>query len=1112
MKTRKLKAMSKNKIILLVLSFLMTSIWNTYAQVATVSGVVQDKSGETIIGANVLVKGTANGAITDLNGKFTISGVSTNGTLVVTYIGYVSKEIAVKNQTNFIITLEEDSRALEEVVVIGYQTVKRKDLTGSVASVSGKQIAAMPVANAAQALQGKLSGVNVTTQDGRPDATVSIRVRGGGSISQSNDPLVLIDGVSGSLNDISADLIESIDVLKDASSTAIYGARGANGVILVTTKGAKEGRVVVSYNGYMKYNTPTKYLDALDPYDYLAYTWASGASVGGNSYTEPFEKLYGIGRYTTTNLNGIESYRNMKADNIQKKVYDDSFSHNHDLSITGGTEKTKVLFAVNYTDEDGMKLASYYKRANVSLKVNQKIAKNVDISLDTRYTNTKKMGDEGVRNGSGSVLSSSYRFRPIATENILGDLNAMNEGMIENYAKQSQWDRYNPVNRINDNYSPKDYQALRGILSLNWEIVKGLTYHSDLSLNQSWNQNKTWTGAIVNSYMDDNTGEILYAGNAELEKSNKWGLRWSNTLNYDFSLGKAHRFSILAGHEVSDSGGDGLKASGTYYPANFTKENAFAMINQYDGTQGVGQFSSSVSIPGRILSFFSRLNYNLLDRYLLTVTFRADGSSKFSPNNRWGYFPAAALGWRMSEESFLKDIEWLDNLKLRVSYGQVGNDGISSSLWSQTWSATTDVRQQDAVNNTLLPSYSLATELANKDLKWETTITRNIGFDFGFFNNRLTGTIDAYWNTTKDLLMKTTIPGITGFTATYANVGQTSNKGIEIALQGVLVQTKDWNVTAGFNINFNRGNVDELADNVTGLYGTQWASGSTFPSSDYILMEGKPVGLVRGLIADGFYTTSDFTYANGIYTLKEGIPDISSVVFPNYHLHSGMNERPAGQSAYPGMPKFKDRDNNGIINDDDVEVIGDMTPVHTGGFNINTSYKNFDLGLYFNWSYGNEIYNANKLGALYGYKESGVYENKLSLVKDCYKIYDVVGGQLVALTTPEQLDAANVNAKLPLAYSENGYVSTLGIEDGSYLRLNTLTLGYTLPKQFIKKAGISNLRVYGSIYNVFTITGYSGLDAEVNTNTSTSDYPKWGLDWGTYPRARSFVLGVNISF
>lgn len=1101
-----LKVLAKKGTLTLVLSMLCLV---TFAQ-QKATGIVKDALGEPMIGVNVLVKGTTNGTITDFDGKFTIENVSDNATLTVTYIGYLTKE--VKTGQNLIIILEEDNTVLDEIVVVGYQTVKRKDLTGSVASVSGKQIAAIPVANAAQALQGKLAGVNVTSQDGRPDAAVSIRVRGGGSISQSNDPLVLIDGVSGSLNDIPADQIESIDVLKDASSTAIYGARGANGVILVTTKGAKEGRVVVSYNGYVKFNMPTKYLDALDPYDYLAYTWASAASVGGNSYTEPFEKLYGIGRYTEGNPGGIESYRNVKASNIQKQVYDDSFSHNHDVTITGGTEKTKVLFAINYMDEDGMKLESFYRRANVSLKVNQKIAKNLDLSLDTRYVNTQKVGDEGLRGGSGSILSSSYRFRPIATENILGDLDALNEGVIENYAKQSQWDRYNPVNRINDNYSPKDHQALRAILSLNWGIMKGLTYHTDLSLNQSWDQNKTWTGAVINNFIDDNTGEILYAGNAELEKKNSWGLRWTNTLNYEFNLGEAHRFNILAGHEVSNSGGDGLRASGTYFPANFTRDNAFAMINQYDVAKGVGSFSSSVSTPSRILSFFGRLNYNLLDRYLITATFRADGSSKFSPNNRWGYFPAAALGWRMSEEAFLKDVEWLDNLKLRVSYGEVGNDGIDSSLWSQTWSATTDKREQGAVNNGFLPSYSLSKELANKDLKWETTITRNIGLDFGFFNNRLTGTIDAYWNTTKDLLMKTSIPGITGFTSTYANVGKTSNKGIEIALQGVLVDTKDWHVTAGFNINFNRGNVDKLADNVTGLYGTEWASSSIYPKSDYILLEGRPVGLVRGLIADGFYTTNDFNYENGIYTLKEGIPDVSTAVFPNYHLHSGVNERPAGQLAYPGMAKFKNLNGDNVINDEDVDVIGDMTPTHTGGFNINATYKNFDLGLYFNWSYGNDIYNANKLGALYGYKEGGVFENKLGIVKDCYKIYDVVDGQLIALTTPEQLNAANANAKLPLAYSENGYVSTLGIEDGSYLRLNTLTLGYTLPNNLIKKAGISNLRVYGSIYNVFTITGYSGLDPEVSTDTSKNSYPKSGLDWGTYPRARSFVLGVNLSF
>ena len=553
-------------------------------------------------------------------------------------------------------------------------------------------------------------------------------------------------------------------------------------------------------------------------------------------------------------------------------------------------------------------------------------------------------------------------------------------------------------------------------------------------------------------------------------------------------------------YENTNWGGKAINASN--FPTDITEDYNLSQALTIDApTSNRGEAT--------LVSLLGRANYVLKDRYIFTASYRRDGSSRFAPGNKFANFASGAVAWVLSEEDFIKNLNIFSNLKLRASYGQTGNQGINSyqtmvSLGSANYPFGGITDSGFAGDTSKGP--------LNKDLKWETTITRNIGFDFGFFNNRLTGTIDAYWNTTKDLLMKTTIPGITGFTATYANVGQTSNKGIEIALQGVLVQTKDWNVTAGFNINFNRGNVDELADNVTGLYGTQWASGSTFPSSDYILMEGKPVGLVRGLIADGFYTTSDFTYANGIYTLKEGIPDISSVVFPNYHLHSGMNERPAGQSAYPGMPKFKDRDNNGIINDDDVEVIGDMTPVHTGGFNINTSYKNFDLGLYFNWSYGNEIYNANKLGALYGYKESGVYENKLSLVKDCYKIYDVVGGQLVALTTPEQLDAANVNAKLPLAYSENGYVSTLGIEDGSYLRLNTLTLGYTLPKQFIKKAGISNLRVYGSIYNVFTITGYSGLDAEVNTNTSTSDYPKWGLDWGTYPRARSFVLGVNISF
>lgn len=1075
-----------------------------------VSGIVLDETGEPLIGVSVLIEGTSSGTITDFDGKF-ILDVQPKSTLVISYVGYQTQKIQVGNQKSLTVKMKSDNELLDEVVVIGYQTIKRKDLTGSVASVKGESIAAMPVSNIAQAMQGKLPGVNITSQDGRPDAEVSIRVRGGGSISQSNEPLILVDGIAvGSLSDIPSDQVESIDVLKDASSTAIYGARGANGVILVTTKGAKEGKVSVTYNGYVKFNTPTKYLEALSPYDYLSFVWANAAA-SGDAYREPFEKLFGLGANRGNNTNGIESYRNMAADDIQREVYNSSVSHNHDVTITGGTDKTKVLFALNYMDEQGMKINSFSKRAGASLKVNQKLADNVVVSLDTRFSDIRNMGDEGTTNGSGSLLSSAYRFRPISTQHILGNLDALREGNVEQFGRASLWDAYSPVSKISD-YEPLEInQNLRSTLSLDWELFKNLKYHTDLTYSNSWNQDKIWAGAVYNEYLDDSTGEKLYAGSVDYRKDDSWNLRWTNTMSYDFTLPEAHRLNLLVGHEVTDSGGSELRVKASHFPSNFTKDNAFAMINQYDKDHGTSSFSSNIDTASRILSFFGRVNYSLLDRYLLTVTFRADGSSKFSPEHRWGYFPAAAFGWRLSEEAFMKDIDWLDNLKLRLSYGTVGNDGINSDLWSQMWTSETDLRWQYAMGNNYWSSYDYATsEMANQDLKWETTITRNVGLDFGFFKNRLWGSVDLYWNTTKDLLMLTSIPGITGFTSTYANIGQTSNKGLELSLSGVLFENKDWSITAGMNINFNRGNVDELADNVSGLYGTSWASSSTFPTNDYILKEGSPVGIVRGFICDGFYTTDDFDYIDGKYVLKEGIPDLGSFINP---VH--VEGRPEGQNAYPGLPKFRNMDDDDtVIDERDVTEIGDMNPVHTGGFNINATYKNFDLGMYFNWSYGNEIYNVNKLASMYCAKESGVYQNKLAFMKDAYKVYDIVDGELVRLTTPEQLNAANVNAKYPLPYCENGVTSTLGIEDGSYLRLNTLTLGYSLPDKALKKIGLDKLRIYGSVYNLFTITGYSGLDPEVSANTSQNNarYPTTGLDWGSYPRARSFVVGLNLAF
>lgn len=1101
----------------LLMAFVISGVL-AFGQTKTVTGTVVDDLGEPVLGANVVVKGTTNGATTDLDGNFSIQNVANDATLQVSFIGYTTQEIPVAGKSVINITLKEDSEMLDDVVVIGYQTVRRKDLTGSVASVNNKALAATPVSNVAQALQGKLPGVNVTSQDGRPDANVSIRVRGGGSVSQSNEPLILIDGVVGTLSDVPSDQVESIDVLKDASSTAIYGARGANGVILVTTKGAKEGKSNVSYHGYVKWNTPTDYVEAMAPYDYLKYVWANAAANDGwqsgdfssSGYVTPFIKLFGLGQY-----GNIENYRNVGMQDNQKDIYGSSFSHSHDLSISGGNDKTKALINFNYVDEDGMKINSYSRRANFGVKIDHKINTKVKVNLDARYTNVNSMSDESTSSGSGSLLSYAYRFRPVGYADMekYGDVSALMEGNVEHNGKESLWETHSPYARISDYQPKKSRQTLRGTGGLSWDIINGLTYRSELSMSRSWQQNKYWSGPVYNNYVDDKTGEVLYAGAAQLYKGDSWTTRWTNTLNYNLDINKANRVNVLLGHEVADSHGSSMTMKANHFPANFTADNAFAMINQYDPEANTEKslFTTGTTTANRIISYFGRVNYTLMDRYLFTFTMRADGSSKFTPNNRWGYFPAAAFGWRLKDEAFLEDVDVVSNLKLRLSYGEVGNDGIDPSQWQQYWAAA-DSKYYYTINGKQQPTYTLASsQMANSNLKWETTVTRNVGLDFGFWNGRLNGSIDAYWNTTKDLLINTTLPGITGFTSTFENVGQTSNKGVELSLNGTIFQNKDWTVSAGFNINFNKNNVDELAEGVTGIYGTGWFSSGN-PGNDFILEVDEAVGRVRGLKYVGMYSTDDFTYADGVYTLKPGVPDVSASITGVMH---GLDTNvPKGQNAYPGMAKYEDVDGNGVVESADYTVIGDMNAVHTGGFNLSATYKNFDLAMYWNWSYGNEIYNINRMASMMGYKETGVYQNHMAFMKDCYRIYDVVDNKLVRYNDPADLNRLNTNAKYPLCYNENGVVSNLGIEDGSYLRLGTVTLGYTLPKEITSKLHIQNLRVYGTIYNLLTFTSYSGLDPEVSSaeNMNGATYPTPGVDWGAYPRARSFVLGLNVNF
>lgn len=1100
------------------LLFLICSAAVATAQPKTITGTVKDEKGEIVPGATISGKGTQVATTTNLEGFFKISLPETVNSLIITHSTMQTQEVAlVSGQNTVVVTLKQATTNLNEVVVIGYGTVKRKDLTGSVGSVSGKQLAAVPVANAAQALQGKIPGVTVTAQDGRPDAGMSVRVRGGSSISNSNEPLYIVDGFPVSnINDIPASQIETIDVLKDASSAAIYGARGANGVVIVTTKSGKNGKFSISYDNYLQQNKPTKYLETLGSYDYIAYNWAYAKTVS-NAYASAWERLWGIGSFATqyNNTEGIDHYKNVGATNYSKEAYGNSFSHNHNLSISNGNDRTKYQLSMSYLDNEGMKVNSWFKRANALFKIDQKISNKLTFSFDGRYVDIQKMSNEGTTNGKGSILSSSYQFRPIATSDVLGELDDTKNTQLGLYDQVLQ-DRYNPVERMKDYLPLEKERTLRANAALSWTIIKGLVARTEFGYNRYFNRGKTWSGAVYNDFLDA-TGNKTFGGNATLSSGEGWGYRWVNTVTYNVpGLGKAHNLNVMAGQEVMNNNGESMSITANKFPAGFNADQAFAMIDRYQPTTGTiinYSITSNVKFPNKYNSYFGRANYSLLDKYLFSFTFRADGSSRFAPTKQWAYFPAAAFAWRASDEDFMKDITWLSNLKARASYGTVGNDGIDPNSWRQQWTSTG--LTQWSINENRQIGYTTSANLANPNLVWETSTTRNLGVDFGLFQNRVYGTIDVYKNTINDVLLLTALNPVSGFSTGFENVGSLSNRGIEFSMGGDIINSKDFKLSASFNINFNRNRVEKLGTGSTGLYKSQWGSTVTQPNTgDYILKEGESLGQVRGWVYDGWYTPDDFTYNNGVYTLNKSAdnPDVSGGIVGT--VFGTTSNKPTGQAAHPGVIKFKNINGDEIIDEKDITVIGNMMPKHTGGFNINASYLGFDMALNWNWSYGNQIYNANYLAAFTGGKEDGLYKNRLSHLAGAYKLYDIQNGQLVRVTDPAGLNALNANATTFLPYQENPVVSSLGIQDGSFLRLNTVTLGYTLPASLMKKARLQRIRVYGAIYNALTLTSYPGLDPEVNTNISQGNaaYPTLGLDWGAYPRARSFTAGINVEF
>lgn len=1042
-----------------------------FAQNQTVSGVVIDDLGEPLPGVNVVVKGTTNGVMTDIDGNYSLQGVGANDVLVFSFVGMNSQEIKVGNQSKINVTLAEDSQMLEDVVVVGYGTMRKKDLTGSVTTVNSESLSAVPVANATEALTGKMAGVQITTTEGSPDAEMKIRVRGGGSITQSNEPLYIVDGFPvESISDIPASDIEDITVLKDASSTAIYGSRGANGVILVTTKSGKEGKFKVSYNAYYTWKKIANTLGTLTPQDYVKWQYEYALL---SDKMDNYESFFGT-------YQDIDLYNGLEGNDWQDLTFGRTGqAFNHNVGITGGSENVKFNFNYAHVNDKAIMEGSNFRRDNLSLKLNTKPTKNTTLDFTARYSKTF------IKGGGANDVSSSYDsdkrlkysviYTPIPLENLDADSGSSEDDL---------GNLYHPITSISDNDREQRRQNLNLAGAFGWEIIKNLKVKAEVGYDVYDNKDQRFWGTttyyIKNVPSADNQGYPA----AQFATTSRRKLRSTNTLNYNFKdlIPKSMSLDLLLGQEyiIQKSSVETNIAHG--FPKTFDAHQAWSL-----STMGTPfQVQNYINPEDKLLSFFGRANFQLFDsRYLLTATVRADASSKFSEDNRWGIFPSAAFAWRISSEPFMEATnDWLDDAKIRFSYGTAGNNGIPSGQLSQEYKNST-TSWINGYSNYWAPSKTMA----NSDLKWETTITRNIGLDLTFLGGRLTTTLEAYWNKTKDLLINFNTQG-TGYDTQYRNMGETKNTGFEATVNWTIIDKKDYSLSVSANVGYNDNEIVSLGIMDDFGYSSNWAS--TEIQDDYWIAVGGRVGQIRGYRNDGRYEVSDFEgFVDNKWVLKDGVADVSTVV----------------DTPRPGTMKLKDLNGDGIVDTDDQEIIGDVNPTAIGGFSLNARYKWFDLAANFNFSIGNEVYNANKIE----YTSTGKYQyrNMIDIMADG-KRWTNLNADGTLCNDPETLAAMNANTTMWSPLTDRMILSDWAIEDGSFLRLNTLSLGFTMPKSLMKKVHIENLRFYVTAYNLFCWTNYSGFDPEVDAIRKTALSPN--VDYSAYPKSRQLTIGLNLNF
>lgn len=879
-----MKNMKQSRFILFVLSFLVMSVGNVYAQNVTVTGTVLDSTGEPVIGANVKVAGKSSiGTITDFEGNFSLSVPADTKKLEISYIGMLSQEAVIKPGTPVKVILKEDTEELDEVVVIGYGTVKKRDLTGSMTSIKQADIIAVPTTNALESLQGKVAGLDMTKSSGQTGSGLSFSIRGNRSLNASNAPLIIVDGVPyGTDIDINPNVIESMEILKDASSTAIYGSRGANGVILITTKKGAVGKTKVSYNGYYSINSVAAYPDRMNLSEWADFKREAYRTDGQWGGPEDDAKIFGSA------YDAVKSNQNV--DWVDMLMQTGS-QMSHSVNISNGTEKTTFNLAFEYMSEDGLVKMDDMDRYNATLSLSHKLTDNLKLNANVVYTYL----DQNIRR---DPFNRSIYYAPYGdVYNEDGSINVLpfNDGQTISPIAEEVPGAYKN-NRLTSH--------LVGNVGATWNIIKDLTLTSTFGFDKK----DIRTGHFADTYTLDGAGNYSLA-DATNHSDVNWS--WENTLAYSFTLGK-HNLSLMAGNALYKN------VTEEYKGAGHNLISSTMLFYNLGGLQDSQQISSSY-VQTTMASFFGRINYKFNEKYLMTVTLRQDGSSVLAKDHQWGVFPSVALAWRMNEENFLKNVEQLSNLKLRLSYGISGNSAVSAY---QTQGGLGKTMYAYLINNTENGAYGYYPALTpNYNLGWEKTATANIGIDFGFFNNRISGSLDIYQQKTSDLLMQKKVPSSTGYSLAWDNVGKTENKGVELVINTQNFNQKDFSWNTDYTFTLNREKITELADGTDRDISNGWFVGHSIKTH---------YGLEK----------------IGIWQLDEAA-------------------EAAKYGEKPGRIKIKDQNKDGSIdNDNDRIILGSETPDFVMGLNNTFKYKNFDLRVFMYWRQGQMLHSeANGYGS-----------------------------------------------------------------------------------------------------------------------------------------------------